>query len=92
MAEFRAADGSTVTDEMLDGWCEALGRDEWPQGWESRGEVVYGRPPLSAGGTATLSIKVPVSLKRALEREAKRRGTSTSNYARALLAGALLDG
>ena len=25
-----------VTDEMIDGWCEALDRDEWPEGWKRR--------------------------------------------------------
>jgi hypothetical protein len=90
LARFKAADGSVVTDEMIDGWCEALDRDEWPEGWKSRSEIVYGRPPLSVGGTVTLSIKVPVAMKQAIASEAKRRGTSTSNYARALLAEALL--
>lgn len=90
MARFKAADGSVVTDEMIDGWCEALDRDEWPEGWKSRSEIVYGRPPLSVGGTVTLSIKIPVAMKQAIASEAKRRGTSTSNYARALLAEALL--
>lgn len=90
MARFKAADGSVVTDEMIDGWCEALDRDEWPEGWKSRSEIVYGRPPPSVDGTVTLSIKVPVAMKQAIASEAKRRGTSTSNYARALLAEALL--
>ena len=75
MARFKAADGSVVTDEMIDGWCEALDRDEWPEGWKSRSEIVYGRPPLSVGGTVTLSIKVPVAMKQAIASEAKRRGT-----------------
>ena len=90
MARFKATDGSVVTDEMIDGWCEALDRDVWPEGWKSRSEIVYGRPPLSVDGTVTLSIKVPVAMKQAIASEAKRRGTSTSNYARALLAEALL--
>ena len=90
MARFKAADGSIVTDEMIDGWCEALDRDEWPEGWKSRSEIDYGRPPLSVGGTVTLSIKIPVAMKQAIASEAKRRGTSTSNYARTLLAEALL--
>ena len=90
MARFKATDGSVVTDEMIDGWCEALDRDEWPEGWKSRSEIVYGRLPLSVGGPVTLSIKVPVAMKQAIASEAKRRGTSTSNYARTLLAEALL--
>ena len=42
-----------VTDEMIDGWCDALDRDEWPEDWKSRSEIVYGRPPPSVGGTVT---------------------------------------
>lgn len=90
VTEFKAANGSSVTDEMIDEWCDALDNDKWPEGWKNRSKVVYGRPPLSAGGTATLSIKVPVAMKQAIAKEAKRHGTSTSNYARALLAEAML--
>ena len=90
MADIKAANGTVVTEQMLDSWSSALDRDEWPEGWASKGEVVYGRPPLSVGGSSTLSIKVPTAMKKALEREAKAHGTSTGNYARALLAGAML--
>lgn len=92
MTEIKAANDKVVTDEMLDDWCAALDRDEWPEGWENRSEVVYGRPPLSAGSSVTLSIKVPAAMKQRIAAEAKQRGTSTSNYARALLAEALLAG
>lgn len=89
MSDIIAANGTKVTDEMIDKWSEALDKDMWPVGWESRSDVVYGRPPISAGGSATLSIKVPKAMKDALEQQAKAHGTTTSNYARTLLAGAL---
>jgi hypothetical protein len=90
MADFKAADGTVVTEDMINGWCDALDHDEWPEGWKNRSDIVYGKPPLSVGGTATLSIKVPVAMKQKIAAEAKRHGTSTSNYVRALLAEALL--
>ena len=90
MSEIKAANGMTVTDQTLDEWCSALDHDEWPEGWENKGEVVYGKPPLSTSASVTLSIKVPAAMKEAIAKEAKRRGTSTSNYARALLAQAML--
>ena len=92
MGKIEAANGVMVTDEMLDQWCAALDRDEWPEGWENKSDVVYGRPPLSTGSSVTLSIKVPAAMKQRIAEEAKKKGTSTSNYARALLAEALLAG
>lgn len=69
----KAANSSVVTDEMLDKWSEALDRDEWPEGWENRSDVVYGKPPLTKGGSTTLSIKVPIAMKEAIAAEAKKR-------------------
>lgn len=88
----KAANGTIITDEKLDAWCEAFDKDQWPEGWENKSEVVYGRPPLSAGGSATLSIKVPVAMKEKIAQEAAARGTTISNYARTLLAEGLLAG
>lgn len=90
MPNVKAANGVVVTEPMIDSWCEALDRDEWPEDWENKGEVVYGRPPSAANCTATLSIKLPEAMKQAIAAEAKKHGTSTSNYARALLAEAML--
>lgn len=52
--------GCPVTDEMIDGWERALGRDEWPSGWVNVGEIVEGKLPdcndcrvLADGGTIT---------------------------------------
>ncbi|QUC03622.1 hypothetical protein [Atopobium sp. oral taxon 416] len=85
-----AANGQEITEEMIDRWCDAYERGEFPEGERTVGGVVHGRPPLSTEGTAVISIKVPIGMKRAVEREAKSAGMSTSAYARAALADKLL--
>ena len=85
-----AENGKVVTDEMIADWESALERDEWPSGWVNVGEVVEGRLPKAAPETVTLSLKVPVAMKRALEKEAKAEGKSTGAYARGFLADSLL--
>jgi hypothetical protein len=85
-----AANGQEITEEMIDRWCDAYERGEFPEGERTVGRVVHGRPPLSTGGTAVISIKVPIGMKRAVERKAKSEGVSTSAYARAALADRLL--
>lgn len=75
-----AQNGVVVTDEMIAGWEASLERDEWPEGWENVGEVVDGKLP-TASETVTLSIKIPASMKRIIESEAKseeRRRARTS--------------
>lgn len=79
-----------VTDEMIAGWESALERDEWPSGWVNVGEIVEGKLPKAAPETVTLSLKVPVAMKRALEKEAKAEGKSTGAYARGILADGLM--
>ena len=49
--------GCPVTDEMIDGWERALGRDEWPSGRVNVGEIVEGKLSnvhrLADGGAIT---------------------------------------
>ena len=90
MSGIVAENGQVVTDEMIEGWESALERDEWPAGWVNVGEVVEGRLPKSTPETVTLSIKVPSAMRRAIETEAKNRGTTTSAYVRGVLARALM--
>ncbi len=85
-----AENGKVVTDEMIADWESALERDDWPDGWVNVGEVVEGKLPKAAMDTVTLSLKVPVGMKRALEREAKLEGKSTGAYARGILADGLM--
>jgi len=91
MDVIKAANGKMVTDEMLNRWCEALDKDEWPAGEHSVGEPISGRPPLSAEGSTVLSVKVSPAMKRAIEREAAAEGLSTSELVRAMLAEGLID-
>jgi hypothetical protein len=91
MGVIRTKSGHMVTEEMIDKWSEALDRDEWPEGWVNVGKVVIGRPPMSAEGSVTLSVKVPVAMKKAIENEAKNDGLSTSDYVRSVLASELVN-
>ena len=87
---YTAANGQEITEEMIDRWCDAYERGEFPEGEHTVGEVVYGRPPLSSEGSAVLSIKVPISMKKAIERQAQKEGMTTSAYARSALADKLV--
>ena len=82
-----AENGKVVTDEMIANWESALERDEWPSGWVNVGEIVEGKLPKAAPETVTLSLKVPVAMKRALEKD---EGKSTGAYARGILADGLM--
>ena len=90
MDEIIAENGQVVTDEMIATWAQALDNDEWPSGWTNVGDVVDGRLPKTAPKTVTLSLKVPVAMKKALDNEAKAEGKSTGAYVRGLLATSLL--
>ena len=74
-----AENGKVVTDEMIAGWESALERDEWPSGWVNVGEIVEGKLPKAASETVTLSLKVPVAMKRALEKEARPRASQRAH-------------
>ena len=90
MDEIIAENGQAVTEETIDSWCDALDRDEWPSGWRNVGEIVDGKPPQTASDTETLSIKVPSGMKKAIDREARDRGMTTSAYVRGVLAESLM--
>ena len=59
-----AENGKVVTDEMIADWESTLERDEWPSGWVNVGEIAKGMLPKAAAETVTLSLKVPVAMKR----------------------------
>lgn len=85
ITEIKAADDKVVTEEMIGSWSTALDNDEWPEGWHNVGEIVEGKPRAQTEKSVVMSYKLPESLKRAAEREAKKAGMSTSAYARLAL-------
>lgn len=89
MENMIAADGTVVTEEMITRWTEALDRDEWPEGWENKSEIMEGKP-VSYTQLDTLSIKLPTALKTAAQKQASNEGKTVSAYVRGLIASALL--
>lgn len=88
---YKASNGREITEDMIDRWCESYEKGEFPKGERTVGSVVHGRPPLSEGeATVTLSVKVPVGLKEAIEQNAKAKGVSPSAYVRSVLTESLL--
>lgn len=90
MSSYTAANGQEITDALIDQWCEAYERGEFPEGERSVGGVVMGRPPLSIDKTTTLTIKIPVGMKAALVRKAKEHGKTASGYTREIIAEDLM--
>lgn len=87
---FIASNGQPVTEDMLNRWCDALDRDEWPEGEHSVGDIIIGRPPMSPEGSVVMSFKVPPAMKRAVEQQARDEGLSTSEYLRSIVADRLV--
>lgn len=52
MGEIRASDGTVVTDEMIDCWCDAYERGTFPKGEHTVSGIVDGRPPFSGKDAA----------------------------------------
>jgi hypothetical protein len=88
---YMAANGQEITEEMIDRWCDAYEKGEFPEGEHTVGAVVCGRPPLSYEGSSVLSVKIPIGMKRAIERKATSDGLSTSAYVRSVLVSDLVD-
>ena len=91
MKTYKTADGRKLTEEMINTWTSAYEKGDFPKGEKSTGEIVYGRPPLSAEGSEVLSIKLPKGMKRALEKRAQDEGVSASAFARAAITNSLLS-
>lgn len=85
-----AANGQEITDAMIDRWCDAYERGEFPEGEHTVGGVVMGRPPLSSDKTVSIVVKVPSGMKAAIAKKAREHGTTTSAYVRGLLADDLI--
>lgn len=85
-----AAKGQEITEAMIERWCDAYDRGEFPEGDRTVGGVAMGRPPMSADKTVTVGVKMPSGMKAALTSKAKQRGMSMSAYAREVLANDLM--
>ena len=84
------ANGQEIKEAMIVSWCDAYERGEFPEGERTVGEVVMGRPPLSAEKTTTVTVKIPVGMKATLTKKAEERGTTMSAYVRSVLANDIL--
>ena len=80
--KYTSADGHEYADEDVQRWCEDYERGEFPEGEHSTGKIVYGRPPRTDAHTTTLTVKVPVGLKKAIAAKAKQEGVTTSALVR----------
>ena len=85
-----AANGQEITEEMINRWCDAYERGEFPKGERTVGGVVMGRPPLSADKTTTVTVKIPVGMKAGLVKKAGEHGTTLSAYVRSVLANDII--
>lgn len=84
--ELPIAEGGTVVNaEMLESWIESYDADELPEGYSFDGLVRPGRPKLIEGEMTTMTIRVPLALKKAICREAEEQGMTASGYVREVL-------
>lgn len=81
-----AEGGIPVSSKMLDSWVESYKAGRLPEGYAFDGPIRPGRPKLIEGEMATITIRIPLSLKKALTREAENAGMTTSGYVREVLA------
>ena len=83
---YPSADGCEVTRDMVEAWDAAYSAGSLPDGYTFDGPVRVGRPRLSDGDMAVVTVRMPRAQKDALERDAGRRGMSLSGYVREVLA------
>lgn len=79
-------DGQKITGETIDKWCKAYEEGRFPDGYVPSGDVSRGRPTLYGDKMSSITIRVPVVQKVALEREATSSGVSLSSYLRNIIA------
>ena len=78
--------GQKITGEVVDKWCAAYEDGRFPDGYEPVGGIVRGRPPLYGDKMSSITIRVPLMQKVALEQEAIDSGVSLSSYLRNIIA------
>lgn len=79
--------GKEVTQEMIDKWCEAYDKGEFPDGEYSTGRIWYGVPTPTL--SKTITFKASESLEKSIKSRAKQLGISTSDFCREAISNAL---
>ena len=85
---YKAENGKTITDEMLDRMAEEYERGTW----SGHGRVAQGRPRIYDEDMETVSFRIPKSRIAAIEAVAEKRGESKSEFFRGAIDAALLAG
>lgn len=90
MSAFAVIDGQIITDEKLNAWERGYAQGTFPEGERNLSQVIHGSPcSLSSEGSETLSVKIPVAMKRALIATAREQQLTTSELVRITLAKSL---
>lgn len=82
------ANGTEITEEMINTWCEAYEKGELPEGDYFHGPVVYGMPPHSNEKSSVLQVVIPEGMKKDIEKRAQSEGISINSF----VLGRLMDG
>lgn len=80
-----AEDGTAVSPEILESWVDSYETGTLPEGYSFDGPIRPGRPKLIEGEMTTMTIRIPLALKKAICREAEERGMTASGYVREVL-------
>ncbi len=80
-----AEGGAAVNADELSAWAESYEAGELPEGYSFDGPVRPGRPKLIEGEMTTMTIRIPLALKKAICRKAEEQGMTTSGYVREVL-------
>lgn len=82
-----ADNGQPVTQAMVDKWCEAYDKGEFPDGEYSTERIWYGVPTPTL--SKTITFKVSESLEKSIKSRAKQLGISASDFCREAISNAL---
>ena len=89
--EYKTKSGYVLTDEMLEKLGDAISRGEYPG---SAGKIIVapvGRPPLYPDDElVTVAFKIPRSFRDKLDKEAKKKSESRSEFLRGILSKTFL--
>lgn len=80
-----AEGGIPVTGAMIDEWCAAYDRSELPDGYETEGAAMHGRPPLHGEAIIDLSFECSRSEGDLISRAATAAGMGKSEFVRSVV-------